>query len=390
MITFRYMFIRKFYSDLYDILMNDWELESTQLIHIKGNAGIGKSWFQLYVIRRLLRDKDHSSHSYEFVIRQVEKIFYIIDLSTGEVRKIIFNPDEEKATMSMLDPKKVLYFFEPGEDQNIRPLAPSLPTLWTLSPNDIRIKEVLKQASGSDRGTTYYFPCLSYEETLAIVSKVCPSVKDGLETRFERVGGIIRALLFSGNRYREYCNTQEKRINEVKDVTIFQKKSLTIDTDTKGSNISTYLMHYIPSGNYEELDLEFASQYVELEIRRQLSLLDKTELYLAVLRTIEDDNSIDRSGMFLQHCFVSLLSEPSYQKGMKWQYAAIEQENNPIKWTPIKWEGRDGKQIKRTYKPDNKLFDDNFGKKDLIIYPSIANFPLADVVLSKQEKIKGE
>jgi hypothetical protein len=78
-------YTRNFYEHLYQTIMTMWEfraIDSDDVQHaqlvLTGNAGTGKSYFQLYLLHRLLNER---TPRYRFVVRQVEKSFYLYDLT---------------------------------------------------------------------------------------------------------------------------------------------------------------------------------------------------------------------------------------------------------------------------------------------------------------------
>ena len=78
------MFAREFYPDLYEVVRLLWESKSRRVV-LLGNAGTGKSWFQMYVMRQLLQDDQDTA--FKFAVREVagpNKIF-IHDLASCEV-----------------------------------------------------------------------------------------------------------------------------------------------------------------------------------------------------------------------------------------------------------------------------------------------------------------
>lgn len=53
-----YYLERDCYSALYDRLMAIWDGNPSEQVLLSGNAGIGKSWFQIYLLQRLMREHE--------------------------------------------------------------------------------------------------------------------------------------------------------------------------------------------------------------------------------------------------------------------------------------------------------------------------------------------
>ena len=66
------LYERRDYSDLFSCVASKWSSNWYRVVLI-GNAGIGKSWFQIFALKKLL---DSSQRQYDIVIRQVNDTFY--------------------------------------------------------------------------------------------------------------------------------------------------------------------------------------------------------------------------------------------------------------------------------------------------------------------------
>ena len=110
-------------------------------VSLIGNAGIGKSLFQLYALKQLLSERKDSD--YDFVIRQVNLQVYLIDLWDASVYEWT-TPLQHIENCSM-DLTRTLYFFEPGDGKETSPIRMQIPSLSTLSPYETRrIQEYVK------------------------------------------------------------------------------------------------------------------------------------------------------------------------------------------------------------------------------------------------------
>jgi hypothetical protein len=87
-------------------------------------------------LRELLRDRD----GFKYVIRQVGKIWYLIDLEECKGYEWVEGTFSLKTIFDQM--KDTLYLYEPGEEKAQSPMALNeLPSLATLSPFAIRIAE---------------------------------------------------------------------------------------------------------------------------------------------------------------------------------------------------------------------------------------------------------
>jgi hypothetical protein len=75
-----FMFGREFYPLLFEELKQQWKTNHRR-VGLIGNSGTGKSWFQMYALRRLMLEPE----SYSFVVRHVGEKLYVYDLEKANV-----------------------------------------------------------------------------------------------------------------------------------------------------------------------------------------------------------------------------------------------------------------------------------------------------------------
>ena len=78
-----FLYIRKGYDELYEDIQALWKTDGANKVVLVGNAGTGKSWYQLYILRRLLKrstDYQNDADDYDFVFHQVGHQHYLIDI----------------------------------------------------------------------------------------------------------------------------------------------------------------------------------------------------------------------------------------------------------------------------------------------------------------------
>ena len=79
----KFLYICKGYDELYEDIQALWKTDGADKVVLVGNAGTGKSWYQLYILRRLLKcstDYQNDADDYDFVFRQVGHQHYLIDI----------------------------------------------------------------------------------------------------------------------------------------------------------------------------------------------------------------------------------------------------------------------------------------------------------------------
>mmetsp|Transcript_722 Transcript_722/g.1430 ORF Transcript_722/g.1430 Transcript_722/m.1430 type:complete len:573 (-) Transcript_722:187-1905(-) len=359
-----FLIIRPFYDSLYQKIADKWDSKSNRVL-LSGNAGTGKSWFQVFALLQLLKGFQ-VDHNYLFVIRQVRHEIYLIDFATGDVRELIVH----RAPVDVLDlfnEKHVLYFFEPLDDRSILPLPVSLSSLTTLSPYEERIHEYEK-----NRLTRLIFPCWDYEHLLTIF-KMDQKARDvDLTERYSRFGGIILHVLSSD--LSAFDSNQRSRISEA-DLTILRATTTGIDSDPKapGKNVSGYLLCYcnIPTtgpDRFEKWQLDFTSNFVRDEIRKRLSDY-RIEEHINIVADCLSNKQEDRGGLHLQETIASLLGKGSV---VSWKFA--EAVDGGVRWSSFQTRSRE--LIKR-YGIRELL-----GASDKVLVSTNPNFPLADIVFS--------
>jgi hypothetical protein len=368
---------RPCYPRLFDSLMDCWS-DKTAKIVVTGNAGIGKSWFQVYFLQRLLKmTPNERSRLARFILRQYEKTFSLLDLETCEAWEMFpaGNHDLSGAVQDFMSAfNEVLYLFEPGQDQTLKPLNQArTPSLSTLAPNPNRLKGYRKEA----RPLFFYMPNWEFAD-LDFVSSL--EDKDGsfdLNKQYYTFGGIIRRTLdYNKQSQQEEKDTLDKRIAAV-DIKVIRSMHLGLDDSSDAqmeNNISGYICAYDDiqeSGDdaFSKHGLTMTSQYARVKVRQKLSL-DNPMRHGQQLLDCLDEKAQDISGMDLETTAVYLLSIGPGQ--VKWEYSPVGQTApvNPVEL------GHRMMQIHRK--------DDNFDIKK-VNYPTNPVFGLVDFFI----KLKG-
>ena len=158
---FKGLYIRDGYDELYKAICTQWRIPTQKSVILLGNAGTGKSWFQMYVLRRLLRrtrEYPDDRDEYDFVFREVNDEMFLIDIKAKVVYRVV------ECDIPLLGKlSRCLYFFEPGSNVEKSPSAVRLPSLSSLSPYKKRIKEYKKGPT-----VQFYFWPWSLTELMAL------------------------------------------------------------------------------------------------------------------------------------------------------------------------------------------------------------------------------
>ena len=118
------------------------ETDGANKVVLVGNAGTVKSWYQLYILRQLLKrstDYQNDADDYDFVFHQVRHQHYLIDIKDCVVYQVN-SLDVDLLTFLAHS----LYFFEPGTEKELEVTIVGLPSLATLSPYGKQILEYRK------------------------------------------------------------------------------------------------------------------------------------------------------------------------------------------------------------------------------------------------------
>ena len=360
-------FERGFYSRLYDEMIQIWQDEQntkrTKII-LSGNAGTGKSWFQVYLVRRLLSET--KKRIFRFVIRMVGDNFSLLDLDTCE--GFALNGRKHHVEMLLSGHGKILYLYEPAAMVHQPPLFVEAPSLSTLSPRKDRIHEEYRKTHPHE----LYMPVGEYNEMeyIAEEEKLDLGI---LERNFEVFGGIFQwCLLFQTDKDREIKQKEvDAKCNHVTAETL-RSIAAHIDDhqDARQDDISGFVCCYtdIPTDGdapFKAPSLTLTSHYVRQRLTEKMtlaSLLDN----LRMLANVLNNKSGDPSGLDLEASVVHMLS--AGPRKVRWQYQGVPGEPD----TSLKGLAGHSKR---------KVTRDDMFNPALVNYPIDKSYPLADCVL---------
>ena len=368
-----FLYIRKGYDELYEDIQALWKTDGANKVVLVGNAGTGKSWYQLYILRRLLKrstDYQNDADDYDFVFRQVGHQHYLIDIKDCVVYQV---NSLDVGVLRFL--ARSLYFFEPRAEKELAPTVVGLPSLATLSPYEKRISEYLKFGTA----LLYFWPW-SFTEMCAMVEHSglgLDITPDDLYDRYLLYGGIVRHVVAPTLMQKQIKKDLVAHLENL-DLSKLQKKGANVDRDATGNNVSGFILCY--DGKRVALErksqegkgiffndrvLRYTSAFVEQRVEEVLDRKPMEEKMMVVLDRL-NDRVIDLSGKNLEAVTTEFLSKAI----VKWQ----------IKRAGVGgWS--DFTTKKRTVIKDYSIVG-QLTKADQFLVPTNTSFPVADVVFS--------
>ena len=321
----KFLYIRKGYDELYEDIQALWKTDGANRANkvvLVGNAGTGKSWYQLYILMRLLKhstDYQNDADDYDFVFRQVGHQHYLIDIKDCVVYRV---NSLDVGLLKFL--ARSLYFFEPGEEKELAPTMVGLPSLATLSPYEKRILEYRKFGTA----LLYFWPW-SFTEMCAIVEHSglgLDITPNDLYDRYLLYGGIVRHIVAPRVMQQQIKEDLVARLQNL-DLSKLQKKGANVDRDATGNNVSGFILCY--DGKRVTLErksqegkgiffkhrvLRYTSAFVEQRVEEVLDRKPMEEKMIVVLDRL-NDRIIDLSGKNLEAVTTEFLSKAI----VKWQ-----------------------------------------------------------------------
>jgi hypothetical protein len=373
-----FMFGREFYPLLFEELKQQWKTNHRR-VGLIGNSGTGKSWFQMYALRRLMLDFDpvEAEGSYSFVVRQVGEELYVYDLEKANVFYWAVSSNHVVTTTTE-GLSRALYFFEPDTRNTISPMPlQHTPSLSTLSQCLDRIKEYKKRCY-----CELYFPAWTLGECVTVGAK-CDRTEDAIRTRYQKFGGVLRHVL------TEDVTQAETDLNDrliAADIQLLHVLNANIDRDADISkcadnSVSGFLLCYsqipeVSSGGkrrFRERSQDFTSEHVSEEIRKKVRMIPITEKADLVLKHLNHEK-VDRSGASLEGATANLLSlgsKVTWLQSPPLSASYIEEVN----WNPHSTRKRSIEKV------GNDIYS-QLVSKNKILAPTNVSFPVSDLVLS--------
>jgi hypothetical protein len=353
-------FERDFFDTLYDKLVATWteekqrkkeekqrKEEGSEKVILTGNAGIGKSFFQVSFLRRLLKESDPF---FRFVVRQVGNDFFLIDVVACLGYMITGTSRDYFVKQLLSNHGGILYLYEPATLVNQSPLDVTAPSLSTLSPRPKRIKEYMKKMPH-----VWYMPGWEFNELecIAVREKMDMSL---LDKNYRIFGGIARYTLHSqskGSTVIERCAGVTSEM--------LRSLAASIDDYSGPNNISGFVVSYTDitrTGKtcFESKGLTMTSDFVRETVMERMSFASPKE-HLTQLALHLDKKSQDITGKDLEASFVYMLSLG--QRTLNWECRLVGQCTDAVdlNYTKAKQWNREERYEKACLNyPSNKIF----------------------------------
>uniref|UniRef100_A0A1X7SY62 Uncharacterized protein n=1 Tax=Amphimedon queenslandica TaxID=400682 RepID=A0A1X7SY62_AMPQE len=328
---YRFLYVRNFYNRLFEAM---WANRGNVLL--LGNPGVSKSWFQWYIMYRLVNRKErvHLSNPPTVIARQL-----------GNDSLTFFFPDKDKVYTSeisfdtrilkRLDSRKAVYLYDPYSVKQ-EPLITHLKTVVTCSPNRKHYHEFRKRGV-----STLYMPQWELDELQAVACHIKGESGDDMkdllspeqvEERYYRYGGIIRYVIPSDPASLEDTELLQKDALSNRSTTDLFLPGASIEKrDESKRNISHFLLQYVVSFHKKgELDkkefrhfrMELASQYVREEVsQKQLT----TNQFQKVLGYVQE--MFLGAGKQRPDVFELLVLQALLKDDMDWRVVSCDEES---------------------------------------------------------------
>ena len=285
------LYIRDFYPRLFDLLLKE---KHSVLI---GNPGISKSWFQWYVMYRLVNENMVSGDKVPplVIVRQLGEqrmTFYFPKSLCAYVTSFL----EGMKLLLQLKPSVSLYLFEPGNSL-IEPVMCGVQTILTFSSNQTRYHKLSR-----DSGIKYYMPCWTLPELQLVAAHVAQKdstldvemTPDAVSKRFNRFGGIFRYVIPTSMQYSKMIEAeQDTSLSMTKQVNVFSPQVYIETCDDFKENVTRFALQYdVQYGGklkgkrteFGHFQMKVASDYVRNQ--KRFDLLPFKDLFQACRRLL--------------------------------------------------------------------------------------------------------
>ena len=249
------MFVRDAYDDLYNRYISQ-----CHYVIVTGNPGTGKSYFSVYVLYRLRKERS------DLVIVYVSAPSDIVLLFNGDT---VSEAKDEKELSSWLDKENTIYLFDAGTRGARIPRVKECKTIVFSSPSRSNYHDFHKECilGPYPGGVMVYMPTWSWDE----IDKLCTIKKfetGKVRERFDHWGGIARYIFRRVQECdaAEYANLDEAIEN------CDPEKIIDLATTLKGGDIKLnnhkilhiHVTNKLPDGSldYTTAVIYFASDYV--------------------------------------------------------------------------------------------------------------------------------
>ena len=294
---------RFFVLPWYTKLLSCFDFDNQPRFILVGNPGIGKSLYQFYIVARLLRSDlfdvlPSPFKSIKVVARQRGRESLVIydlekeiEINYGESEQLQFSN-----ILKGLKQEESLYLFD-ADQTKAGPYSSGIEmrTICTLSPDEDRYKEYVKDDPERLGATILYFPVWSEGEIDLVAKYLSQRFFEGsderkkflidVEQRFQRFGGVFRHIFQVNPQKRE--NYEYKQMKSIADV---DPKRVFYAVDIGPNSMSHFILHYaVPTGGempFLRTSVKFASDFIFQTLRASLEAVD---LSIRVAALVKND-----------------------------------------------------------------------------------------------------
>eukprot|EP01124_Arcella_intermedia_P004668 TRINITY_DN1264_c0_g1_i1.p1 TRINITY_DN1264_c0_g1~~TRINITY_DN1264_c0_g1_i1.p1 ORF type:complete len:571 (-),score=128.47 TRINITY_DN1264_c0_g1_i1:134-1786(-) len=374
------LFVRKYYGKILEKIRY---LRGQRSI-LLGNPGVGKSWFQLYYLARIVNpdlygplppDCNGRKEPPQIVIRQIggeEMEIYFL-----EARRVERIAPVNTIVLNCFDFSTTLYLMEPGRDA-VEPCYSNhaIPTLTTVVPELRHYKEFSKT------GKRIYMPRWELEDLEAVgryAREACPERagecgEEGIRERYAEFGGIFRYVFPARG-----SDLEEVRRETLREIEKADPARLVARTaDFEDGDVSPYLLQYVvPTESFVSPSLDFVSTSVVEKLADKLHNTLLNDRILLLLRTekIPGHRGLAASTIFKTIVLDHLTTPP----GVEWTRKTINKEGG--------WE-----KFKLMVQEKENAFPDSLEemKEGKMYYSLRKEFPVFDMLMKRKENEKEE
>lgn len=320
------LFIRKFYPDLLNILL------MYKYSILLGNPGISKSWFQWYILYRML--KQGSDCKFKLIARQVgqSNLSFIFPQSskvfvTRHVNSGLYFLNwyiHKDLTLLLVEPESLL----------TEPRMFGVQTMLMCSPNDKRYKEFYKNGA-----TKLYMPVWKLDELQLVAAHIRENVNDEflnnalkpeeVEERYRRFGGIFRYVIPANLEALENAKTRQTNVlSHIKPVDVLIRGDDIERRDDNKDNISHFLLQYdVNMENFKSFTMMIASDHVQQHFDSKIMNISDLEMAIQCLRSMFI-GSIPTRELLFEYVVYHMLQHSTFKwyasKGQEWVERKIE------------------------------------------------------------------
>ena len=275
------VYIRNHYDCIYNRML---QMEPTYRFIVRGTPGIGKSMFAVYL---MYRHRNVGSVVYH---PRSSKVLFIYTIDSRQHTPVVYKCNNNSLNLgSYLRMKSTLYIVDgrvPRYDSEVL-----CNCVMITSPNNKLENEYRKVSASAIIMPTWTYDELQKCRTLSFQQVAANQVK----ALYNLWGGIPRYVLqYADNKLEQ--NQLQAAIDSANLQLVRDSVGLTAAND----NISHRLIHIIPSADYTDSTLNFASMYVADQISNRILQVDETGIRRWIESTVDQTATASLRGVLFE------------------------------------------------------------------------------------------